>query len=118
MMAENTDALTITLPPELVEAIAQHAAKLVLEQLLEEPGISPYLTIAEAAGYLRCKRQRIDDLLSARRLTRHKDGRRTLILRAELDAHIAVSGGPRRLSDGDSIFPPTRATVTSPDNNR
>jgi excisionase family DNA binding protein len=46
------------------------------------------MTIVEAAAYARCKRQRIDDLLSMRRLTRHKDGRRTLIRRAELDAYL------------------------------
>lgn len=49
--------------------------------------VSPYMTIIEAAEYLRCSRQRIDDLLSQRRLTRSKDGSRTLILRSEVEAH-------------------------------
>ena len=49
---------------------------------------SPYMTIREASEYLRCSRQRVDDLLSQRRLTRVKDGRRTLISRAELEAHL------------------------------
>ena len=49
---------------------------------------SPYLTIPEAAEYLRCKRQRVDDLLSSRRLTRYKDGRRTLVNREELTAYV------------------------------
>jgi excisionase family DNA binding protein len=47
---------------------------------------SPYLTIDEAAVYLRCRRQRIDDLLSQGRLSRIKDGARTLISRGELVA--------------------------------
>jgi len=49
---------------------------------------SPFMTIVEAAGYLRCSRQRIDDLLSARRLERVKDGARTLIRRSDLDAYL------------------------------
>jgi excisionase family DNA binding protein len=81
--------LALALPPDLVEAIAERAAELVLQKLAEEAAVSsPYLTIPEAAAYARCKRQRIDDLLSARRLSRHKDGRRTLVLKAELEAWL------------------------------
>jgi excisionase family DNA binding protein len=50
---------------------------------------SPFLTIKEAAEYLRCSRQRVDDLLSARRIERVKDGARTLIRRSHLDAYLA-----------------------------
>lgn len=56
-----------------------------------EPPSSRYLTIPEAAELLRCRRQRIDDLLSQRRLTRHKDGSRTLIARSEIEAWLARS---------------------------
>lgn len=49
---------------------------------------SPFLTIPETADYLRCSRQRIDDLLSQRRLTRHKEGSRTLIARRELELYV------------------------------
>jgi excisionase family DNA binding protein len=49
---------------------------------------SPYLTIPEAAEYMRASRQRVDDLLSQRRLSRHKDGRRTLLSRAEIEEHL------------------------------
>jgi excisionase family DNA binding protein len=100
---------------QLVDQIARRAAQIVLAQL-EQPSpaaVSPFLTIAEAAEYARCKRQRIDDLLSARRLTRYKDGRRTLISRAELDQYLAATTGP----DRDSITTGHRATVTNPDNN-
>jgi excisionase family DNA binding protein len=87
--------LSLPVPPALVEAIAQRAAQLVLERLGERPkGESPYLTIPEAAAYARCKRQRIDDLLSSRRLTRYKDGRRTLILKAELEARLQGDACP------------------------
>ena len=52
---------------------------------------SPYMTVGEAAIYLRCKRQRIDDLLSQRRLTRVKDGARTLIKRAEIEEYLRLT---------------------------
>lgn len=49
---------------------------------------SPYMTIPEAATFLRCKRQRVDDLLSSGRLTRHKDGGRTLVSRLEIQSYL------------------------------
>jgi len=117
------DALSLALPPALIEAIARRAAALVLQQLQEgHAAESPYLTIPEAAVYARCKRQRIDDLLSSRRLTRYKDGRRTLLLRAELEAHLVGAHRGRQgrpdpaAPAGDSISAPSRATVTNPGN--
>ena len=49
---------------------------------------SPFMTIKETATFLRCRRQRIDDLLSQGKLQRFKDGARTLIARTELEAYI------------------------------
>jgi excisionase family DNA binding protein len=49
---------------------------------------SPYMTVVETANFLRCSRQRVDDLLSQRRLSRYKDGSRTLISRAEIDDYL------------------------------
>ncbi|MGE3795469.1 MAG: helix-turn-helix domain-containing protein [Dehalococcoidia bacterium] len=46
------------------------------------------MTVEEAALYLRCRRQRIDDLLSQRRISRIKDGARTLVSRSELEAYL------------------------------
>ncbi|HJQ66759.1 MAG TPA: helix-turn-helix domain-containing protein [Gemmatimonadales bacterium] len=129
--------LTLTLPDALVEQIAQRAAELVLAQLAAPDVSSPYLTIPEAAEVLRCKRQRIDDLLSARKLTRVKEGRRTLILRAELEqylqreherqnaerergaggSHSTPTGLPQAAHHrrrGDSLSSRTRATVANP----
>jgi excisionase family DNA binding protein len=106
---------SISIPAELLEHVAQRAADLAVERLGGEGDeASPFLTIPEAAVYARCKRQRIDDLLSARRLTRYKDGRRTLVSRTELDAHLAAVSGPRSRAAGDSIFARHRATVTQP----
>lgn len=71
------------------EALAAIAAALPREPV-DEP---EFCTIPEAAEVLRARRHRIDDLLSAGRLTRHKDGARTLVSRAELPAYL--NGGGR-----------------------
>jgi excisionase family DNA binding protein len=76
----------------LVDAVAQRAAEVVLERLEMRPA-SPYMSVGEAADYLRCSKQRIYDLLSSGRLTRLKDGSRVLLRRSELDEH--VSAGPK-----------------------
>ena len=55
-----------------------------------------FMTIPEASAYLRCKRQRIDDLLSTRRLTRVKEGRRTLVLRSEVEEHLSQASARQK----------------------
>jgi excisionase family DNA binding protein len=84
----------IAIPDDVVEAIAARAAEIVLAQLDREGAspASPYLSVPEAAKYARASRQRIYDLLSSGRLTRHKDGSRVLVERAELDRHLASNG--------------------------
>jgi excisionase family DNA binding protein len=79
--------LRASLDADAVETIARRAAALVLAELRLAVR-SPYLTVVEAAEYLRCSRQRVDDLLSQGRLTRRKDGARTLVERAELDDYV------------------------------
>ncbi len=75
---------------ELVHEAAMRAAELILVRLSEiEEAESEFLTIPEAARVLRSKRQRVDDLLSAGRLRRVKDGRRTLIRRSDLAEYLA-----------------------------
>ena len=75
-------------PPELIEALVSEVTARVLAALPEPPPPSPYFSVAEAAEFLRCPRQRIDDLLSQRRLTRVKDGSRTLIARTEIERYL------------------------------
>lgn len=83
--------LEVELPDDFLEAIAARAADLVSERLESEPA-SPYLSIPEAAEYLRSSRQRVYDLLSSGRLTRFKDGARVLVSRVELDRYLAGEG--------------------------
>jgi excisionase family DNA binding protein len=85
------------LGPALRDAIEQLVDERV-EQRLAEIGAtkhehqSPLLTIPETAELLRCKRQRVDDLLCSRRLTRIKEGSRTLIARDEIDQYLQNHG--------------------------
>ena len=94
----SVDRLTIAIPPELEERIAERAAAIVLARLADTTadGGSRFLTIPEAPEFLRAKRHRVDDLLSRRILTRHKDGARTPILRAELEAYMRGERTGRR----------------------
>jgi excisionase family DNA binding protein len=93
----NAAIVALAIPAELADAIALRAAEIVLDQIVGDHAnttATPYVTIMEAAEYLRCSRQRVDDLLSQRRLSRVKDGGRTLILRAEIEAYLVLH--PRR----------------------
>jgi excisionase family DNA binding protein len=80
--------LPLTLPAEAVAAIAA-AVRAQLPPGPKEADLSPYLTVAQAASYLQASRQRVYDLLCARRLPKYKDGSRVLIRRDDLDAHLA-----------------------------
>jgi excisionase family DNA binding protein len=79
--------LPLILPPAAIMAIAAAVRAQTPTEPREQP--SPYLTVAQAAEYLQASRQRIYDLLSARRLPKYKDGSRVLIRRDDLDAHLA-----------------------------
>jgi len=76
-------AATVTIPPEVVEQIARRAAELVLQNIPSPPG--PWLTTGEAAERLRCRPQRVFNLVSEGRLRVYKDGSRNLFRASELD---------------------------------
>lgn len=84
------DPVSLTLPSGLLDEIAQRVAVLVFARIGESASSrqSPYMSITEAADYLRCERQRIDDLLSQRRLSRVKEGGRTLVIRDEVERYL------------------------------
>jgi excisionase family DNA binding protein len=97
----------IVLPAEVVEAVATRAAEIVLAELAVATRAAerPYLTVPEAAEILRSSRGRVYDLLSQGRLTRHKDGSRVLVSRAELDAYLGGDVTSRR---GPAVAPRRR----------
>ncbi len=53
---------------------------------------SPWLTAAQAAGYLNCSVSRVRTLTLTGDLPHHRDGRRPLYHRDELDAYIRAGG--------------------------
>ena len=87
-------ALALDVPPELLEAIAARAAELVGERQAPDDG-DGWMTVAEAAEYLRCPKSRVYSLVSARRIPFEKDGSRTLFRRSELDEWVRNGGGKR-----------------------
>jgi excisionase family DNA binding protein len=90
--ASRESEVKVILDDAVLDALAERAAAIVLDTLSTDSGTperaSPYLTIPEAAQLLRCKRQRVDDLLSSGRLTRVKEGRRTLVRREEIEDYL------------------------------
>lgn len=88
--------LTLELAPDQLAEIALRVADLLSGSAGGPATRSPYLTVAEAADYLRCSRERVHALLTQRRLSRHKDGGRTLILRTELESYVRSATDLRR----------------------
>jgi excisionase family DNA binding protein len=88
--------LTVELTPDQLAQLALRVSDLLVARDGGPAAASPYLTVSEAADYLRCSRERIHALLSQRRLTRHKDGGRTLVLRSELEAYVRPATELRR----------------------
>ena len=79
--------LALTIPDEWLEAVAERVVELLAARATAARG-SPYLSVAEAAEFLRADRQRVYDLLSSGRLSRIKDGARVLVAHAELECYL------------------------------
>lgn len=74
----------LTLPEAITETIAHRIATIVRSEIDATTTATPYMTVAEAAEYLRCDPQRVYDLASSGRLPRYKESRRTLHLRSDV----------------------------------
>lgn len=85
-------SLSLPLAPELVAAIVEQVAEAVAERLPNRP--EPYLDVRGAANYLACPPSRIYDLVERRRVRVHRDGRRLLFRREDLDV-VLVKDEPR-----------------------
>ncbi|HTC58744.1 MAG TPA: helix-turn-helix domain-containing protein [Solirubrobacteraceae bacterium] len=81
--------LTVRLTDEQLAEIAQRAAALVSAT----PAASPWLNAADAAERLRCGKDRIYDLIALGKLHPHRDGRRVLLHRDDLDAYVEGRAG-------------------------
>ena len=73
------------LTDEQLAQIAEQVAALIPENT---PTVSPWLNAAEAGERLRCGKDRIYDLIALGKLHPHRDGRRVLLHRDDLDAYV------------------------------
>jgi excisionase family DNA binding protein len=71
----------------LLDALASRLAPLITASTT--PPTPDWMAVDEAAEYLRCRPKRVYDLTSQRRIPFTKDGSRTLVRRADLDAYLA-----------------------------
>lgn len=88
------NGISLSVPAELVEMVAERAAELVADRFSER-NAGGYLDVKGAAEFLSCPTSRIYALVSARRIPFHKDGSRTLFDRGELRQYVEA-GGARR----------------------
>lgn len=77
----NSHGVTFPAPPERIEAVAKRAAELLVER--QRPTSPELLTVDEVTELLRCRGQRVYDLVSQGRLRCLNDGSRVLIRRAD-----------------------------------
>jgi excisionase family DNA binding protein len=87
--SHRVEEVVFRIPSAFIEQVAEQVRALLSAKQSNQLTESPYLSIIEAADYLRTSRQRIYDLLSSGRLTRFKDGSRVLLSRDEIDAYLA-----------------------------
>jgi excisionase family DNA binding protein len=80
--------LTVTLTDQQLSEIAEQAAALVSTGA--QAG-TPWLNVTDAAERLRCRKDRIYDLIALGKLHPRRDGRRVLLHRDDLDAYIEGS---------------------------
>ncbi len=77
--------LTVRLNDEQLAEIARHAAALIPN---DTDDASPWLNVTDAAERLRCKKDRIYDLIALGKLQPRRDGRRVLLHRDDLDSYV------------------------------
>jgi excisionase family DNA binding protein len=90
-------ALTLEVPDADLQSLVDEAVRRTLSEMqagVRAAGESEYLTVEEAAAFLRATPDRIRKLRSRGVLTRYGDGGRALVKRAELEAWIRNE--PRR----------------------
>ncbi len=79
--------LETTLPPALVDALAERVAEIVLERL-EAPTASPWLSIDQAAEHTGIPKQTLYKLTASKAIRHTKPGNRILFRREDLDAWL------------------------------
>jgi excisionase family DNA binding protein len=85
--------LSLTLPADVVDAIAERAAELVLERVQRDTVASPWLPVCDAAAYLGVSERTLERALARGRLRSSMVGRRRLLHRDDLDAFVRRAAG-------------------------
>jgi excisionase family DNA binding protein len=84
------------LGPNLAGTISELVGELVaaaVEQQTGAPDASPWLSVPEAAGYLRASERTVQRLVARGRIRSTSVGRRRLLHRDELDAYMQSTEG-------------------------
>jgi excisionase family DNA binding protein len=84
-------AFELRVQEEFLDAIAQRVLALLGLEHQQAPQ-PQWLTVQEAADYLRCGKQRVYNLVHAQRMPFEKEGARLLFDRAALDAWVRKGG--------------------------
>lgn len=84
------ERLSLVVPEELVEALAERVTALLLDHAAAAPAPSPWLDVEAAAAYLGLSRDQLYKLTAARAIPfrKKRGGQRLLFHRDELDAWI------------------------------
>ncbi len=91
-----TDGFTLPIPEALIDGIARRVAEIVLAELGTTTTATPYMTIDEAAEYLRWSKERIYKLTAAQAIPHIKHEGRLLFRRDKLDLWLEQHHeGPR-----------------------
>ena len=89
MSTAGTVSVDLGLPSEAVDAIARRVAQLLAEQNATR---SPWMTAEQAAEYIAAPVSRVRKLTMTGELPHHRDGRRVLYHRDDLDAYVRAGG--------------------------
>jgi excisionase family DNA binding protein len=87
----SASALELRVPEAFAHAIAERVADLLAASLNTASQPEPWVGVEQAAEHLACPTSRIYDLVSQRRITPRRDGRRLLFKRSQLDAAIEAT---------------------------
>lgn len=88
--------LSVDLPPEVLELIAQRAAELIAERESSTRVDDGWLRGADRiASYIDAPKSRVYALASAKRIPVERDGSALIARRSDLDAWVRSGGGKR-----------------------
>ena len=95
-MTRAPSELTLTVPEELLDALARRVAMLVSDRLEPQASASPWLNVEAALEYLPFSRDQLYKLTSARAIPfrKKRDGQGLLFHRGELDRWLETAYEP------------------------